>query len=292
MNSSNETDNGIILSVKSFLEEKGYIVDTNYGSSSFKIDLAVKLSGKENYSLAIMIDKNNPSLISDEARLMEGLLIRAGFKYYKLYTPAWVNERKLIEEELISLLTNGESKNSVISHESYLEESEDDITNKFNKYEEISILEGKDILNNNSLDYLIYKIVEKEEPITKDYLYRKIAYIYDKTRVSNVIKNMVNPLLKDIYCENNILFLTKKESELRVNSDRGIDEIPLSELMDGINRIVKENQGITITGCYKSLLNILDFKRLTENTKKILDDAVVMLKLDGKIIERDTKLYS
>ena len=292
MKSISNTDNGLILSVKGFLEEKGYIVDTNYGSSSFKIDLAVKQPNNENYSLAIMIDKNNPSLISDEARLMEGLLTRAGFKYYKLYTPAWVNERKLIEEELITLLNNGSSNNNIISHESYLEEAEENFTNRFNKYNEISILEGKDILNNNSLDYLIYKIVEREEPITKEYLYRKIAYILDKTRVSNVIRNMVNPLLKDIYCENNILFLTKKESELRVSSDRGIEEIPLSELKDGIYKIIKENQGITITGCYKSLLNILEFKRLTENTKKILDDAIVMLKLDGKIIERDSKLYS
>ncbi len=292
MNSSAPSLNGVVLSVKSFLENKGYIVDTNYGSSSFKIDLAVKLPNNENYSLAIMIDKNNPSLISDEARLKEGLLERAGFKYYKLYTPAWVNERKLIEEELIELLSNGISNNNIVSHESYLEESEEDFSNRFNKYNEISILEGKDILNSNSLDYLIYKIVEREEPITKDYLYRKIAYILDKTRVSNVIKNMVNPLLKDIYCENNILFLTKKESNLRISSDRGIDEIPLSELMDGIYKIIKENQGITITGCYKILLNILEFKRLTENTKKILDDAVVMLKLDGKIIERDSKLYS
>ena len=31
---------------------------------------------------------------------------------------------------------------------------------------------------------------------------------------------------------------------------------------------------------------------LTENTKEILDDAIVILKLDGKIVERENKLFA
>ncbi len=286
------SDNGIILSVKKALEDLGYIVDTNYGSSSVKIDLAVKEPNNDNYILAIMFDKNENPHVSSVARLEEALLNRLGFKYFKLYTLAWVNERSLVLEEILNLLKRNTNEHHENTHVSFLEETEVEMTDSFMKYDFYSIEECKDILNHNNIDYLVYKIVEREQPIVKDYLYKKIAYTLDKTKVSNVVKNMVNPLIKDFYCSNNVLFISKKDSSLRISSDRGIDEIPLCELEDGLYQIIKANSGITIIGAYKTLIKLLDFKRLTENTKKILDDAIVMLKLDGKIVERENKLFA
>lgn len=286
------SDNGVILSVKKALEDEGYVVDTNYGSSAVKIDLAVREANNENYILAIMLDKNEKPHASSVARLEEAILNRLGFKYFKLYTLAWVNERSLVLEEILNLLKKNVIEHHEDTHKSYLEETDIDMADSFEKYDFYSIEECKDILNNNNMDYLVYKIIEREQPIVKDYLYRKIAYTLDKSRVSNVVRNMVNPSLREFCCSDNVLFISKSDSPLRISSDRGIDEIPLCEIKDGLYQIIKANSGITVVGVYKTLIKILDFKRLTENTKKILDDAIVMLKLDGKIVERENKLFA
>jgi hypothetical protein len=70
-----------------------------------------------------------------------------------------------------------------------------------------------------------------------------------------------------------------------------LNEIPMEELKEGLYTIVSYSEGITVEGAFKAILKLLGFSRLTDNTKKLLMDAVVYLKLEGRIIQRGECLY-
>ena len=135
-------------------------------------------------------------------------------------------------------------------------------------------------------------VMEKESPITKEYYIKRAAVAMGKTRVSNVVRNEASKSMpEDIITIGDTNWLDVHDVRLRINSERMIDEIPMEELKDGIFTIVSLNNGITEEGAFKALIKLLGFSKLTENTKKILKDAIVYLKLDGKIIQQEECLY-
>ncbi|MCR5232168.1 MAG: hypothetical protein K6B64_05930, partial [Acholeplasmatales bacterium] len=142
------------------------------------------------------------------------------------------------------------------------------------------------------LAYTMHLVLEKEAPITKEYYLKRAATAMGKTRVSNVVKNEVSKSMPDdITIIGNTYWLNPFEAKLRINSKRMLDEIPIEELKDGLYTIVLKNNGITEEGAFRALIKILGFSKLTDNAKKILKDAIVYLKLDGKIIQKEECLY-
>ena len=79
--------------------------------------------------------------------------------------------------------------------------------------------------------------------------------------------------------------------KLRLESDREVDEIYTDELADGINTIVIRNNGISIQGCYKTLVNMLGYDKVTAQSKKELEKALEHLTLDRKIEVKNDNLY-
>ena len=61
--------------------------------------------------------------------------------------------------------------------------------------------------------------------------------------------------------------------------------------MEGIYSIVKKSNGISKEGCYKELLKLIGYNRTTQAAVHLLDNAVIFLSLDGRIIEKNGCLY-
>ena len=98
--------------------------------------------------------------------------------------------------------------------------------------------------------------------------------------------------MKEDICKNGqFYYIDRPSSKLRINSDRELGEIPLEEIEDGIYTIISENNGITIEGCFKMIVKLLGYSRVTDTTKKVLENALVFLKLDGKIVQRGDCLF-
>ena len=288
------TSDGVLCDVIRFLENEGFDCYPSFGASSFKIDLAIKKN--DEFVMALMIDKkySYSDSITDNERLEKLLLERLGWKYYKLYSTAWFNQNELEKEKLLNALNTDSIENKDVKAKSFLLESEkkDSLDDYFDSYKEVSIEDAKIILKNKGLDELIYSIIKIEQPISINYLYKKISKILDKTKVTNVVKNMVNQALNsDIINNNGFLSIDNSKVTLRINSLRLIEEISVDELKDGIYKIVSFNNGINIDGCYKALIKLLGYTRITDNTKEILDDALVYLKLEGKITQRNDCLF-
>ena len=175
---------------------------------------------------------------------------------------------------------------------SFIEEKEESLEDHFVKYEAVDDV----LLNNTYLEEGLMSamklVMEKEAPITKEYYIKRASVAMGKTRVSNVVRNeAAKSMPEDITTIGDTYWLDVHDVRLRINSERMIDEIPMEELKDGIFTIVSLNNGITEEGAFKALIKLLGFSKLTENTKKILKDAIVYLKLDGKIIQQEECLY-
>lgn len=291
---SGQAADGMVADVKRFIEDLGYDCYPDFGTSNFKIDLAVM---KDNTMvLAVMLDHNHKykSNTTDRYRLEQLLLERLGWKYHRIYSVSWFNHPQSEKERLKNALT----EEAVISQDSpkdsdYLcESSGNGLMEQFREYEELSVEAGKKLLQERDLAYVIHELIRIEQPVHEEYLYKKLAVIAD-SRLTNVFKNMVRQAMdSDIMKSGRFYYLHYPEKiSLRISSERTIEQIDIEELKDGIYKIVRLNNGITVEGCYKALIQLLGFSRVTEGTRKILDDALVYLKLDGGLTQRGECLF-
>lgn len=294
-----ESNDATLNKIKDYVISLGYDALPNYGSSAFKIDLAVKQN--DEFIMAIVLDKrlDYKSNTTDRERLKEILLKRAGWNYYKTYSVAWflneASEREKLKDAILSNSNVLSDKlcDKATSDISYLDQSDDNsLESKMVNYEMIDINEGKEILNNSGIRELISRIVYIEQPIHENRLFKRVAQVLGAPRITNVIKNQVKANLNEDICKNGqFYYIDKQSSKLRINSDREFDEIPLEEIEDGIYTIISENNGITIEGCFKMVVKLLGYSRVTDTTKKVLENALVFLKLDGKIVQRGDCLF-
>ncbi len=291
-----ETENGMIHSVREYLETLGYTVFTNYGSSSFKIDLAVK---KDNdFVMAIMIDSQGKysSNLTDKYRLEKLLLERLGWRYFKLHSTAWIHNNDLEKERLLTALnSDNEQYEHNFSQKSYLkiDNSIDSLEANFLDYESFSTAEAKLCYEAMGMEGLLSRIIQIEAPIHEEYLYKKVAAVFDKVNANASIKELVDKnvpkrilKIEEFYFNNQI-----SDIKLRLHSNREIAFYYFDELVDGIYTIIQRNNGIQLDGCYKTMAQLLEFEKVMPNLRKRLDEVVNHLKEEGKIVQRKECLY-
>ena len=104
--------------------------------------------------------------------------------------------------------------------------------------------------------------------------------------MTSYVKNLTNKALPSDVTKNRGFYWQayNEYPPFRISSDRTIDNICLEELASGIYTIVGYAVSIPINECYKKLIEFLGYSRVTETTRKRLDDALMLLKIDGKII--------
>lgn len=96
------------LSIRSFLQNKGYKVDSSIGSSGFKLDLAIVDPRCEDYYLAyIQIDGRqyaSAETTRDRSRLLPSVLRRKGWLAYNIWALDWFDQRELEEQKLLAFI--------------------------------------------------------------------------------------------------------------------------------------------------------------------------------------------
>ena len=162
------------------------------------------------------------------------------------------------------------------------------------EYPYIPDAEIKRLYNELTVPGLIDHIVRIEEPISIDFLLKRICFVYGRTKVTNVVKTLFEEDLKELDLINKDGFLSTKTHtnlSLRLNSNRNIEHVHILELEDAIYNIVKKSNGIEKDGCFKTVAKLLGYSRMSENAYDYLQNALVFLMLEGKVIEKDGRLY-
>ena len=97
---------GLIVSVVKALEEKGYQVHTNIGSSSCKVDIGIASEQDGTYKLGILLDHfdNEAHSVRDDEVIIPEILENKGWKLYRLHALNWYANSKYEIERIERLI--------------------------------------------------------------------------------------------------------------------------------------------------------------------------------------------
>lgn len=135
---------------------------------------------------------------------------------------------------------------------------------------------------NLTFDNVIYKLVEKEGPITEELLLKRTVGLFENQKVTSVVrKNFQKAMqrqrfiyrVKDYYTTDKF-----KPIEMRVPKEgtqpRDILLISTDELASGMRKVVELSVGINKEGLFKTIAGLLGFSRVSEKIKAKLEDAL------------------
>ncbi|MDE7094984.1 MAG: hypothetical protein K2O23_00695, partial [Anaeroplasmataceae bacterium] len=295
---SNDSKDGVISSIAKFLNKSGYMVKTHIGFSVFKIDIAVMDKETGEYKTAIMVDGDTYRIgnCSDANALQERLLMRLGWKFIRVFSTEWIFQEKLEKERILHFLKEDSSLliNTDKKRENFLVEIEDTFDDSFEAYPLVSRAKIEELYNRKSTKELIHHIILQEEPIHIDYLLKRICFVYGRTKVTTLVRELFEQDIEDmdLIREGEFLAVHPISSVgLRIPSDRDIEYIHKEELKDAIYKVVKKSNGITKEGCFKKVIGLLGYNRMSDRAVEILEEALVFLKLEGKLVEKQDCLY-
>ena len=101
-----EARKGLSGSVAARLEAKGYVVHTNIGSSSCKVDIGIASQDGQSYRLGILLDDfmNSSYHVRDKEVVTPDILKARGWKIYRLHAMNWYDDAEFEMQKIEKLL--------------------------------------------------------------------------------------------------------------------------------------------------------------------------------------------
>lgn len=313
-NALERQDSDLIKEVGEFLRENGFTTEEKVGRSASRIELAVKQPLTEDYLLAIESDGfpyRQLTSTRDRDRLRQEVLERMGWKYYRLWSADWFRNKTTEKKRLLDFaketLSESEAalagertkkKSAASGKEVNFEVASKGKAFSFPTYE---IADHWQVyIKKHDIWAVIKTIVQKESPISEEWLLKRIVQLFGKDKVTAAVKDAYEEIMTD--CESKGIlrrdgFLYKEDAEipmLRVpageDTIRDVKYIALEELANGLERIVKDNVSVDRFGLFRFLVQRLGFARTSEAMISRLNEALSLLQ--NVVQEKgDTLLY-
>lgn len=291
-----------------FLRSKGYSVDTQVGCSSFKIDMAVKRPDSSDYVLAIECDGaayHSSKTARDRDRLRQDILERMGWRFYRIWSTDWFRNKSVEKERLLSAVENAfeniprNTEVPSVSDRAQAFEIPVGIRHfEFPKYRKADVAALSRQFN-FSIRRVVGAVLEAEAPISEEWLLKRIVFLFDRTKVTNVVREEFDRLMWDcskygIIRRKGFMYLKDRPIPmLRVPADnmppRDIKYIPVEELANGLKELLKLNVTAEKSGLFKLLAAQLGFSRMGDS---ILCEMEKALKLLSGQIESNGEMLS
>lgn len=163
----NDTDfckDGLTVQIAGFLAKNGYETEHNFGSSEYRIDLAVRNPGNpENFLLAIECDGSSYAAqrtTRDREHLRPSVLQSLGWHTFRAWSVDWAFARKHVEHDLLQVLDKLKNTPDMPEpepdYESDIEPTETVMENNVNAKEESSLAPITNALQLKK-DYVVWK---------------------------------------------------------------------------------------------------------------------------------------
>ncbi len=303
----NKTNNGIIKSVSSYLESKGFKTVKNIGYSGYKIDLAILDPNDENkVILGILTDGDNYQMlntIKDRNALIDNVLKLRGWSLYHIWSLPYFKNKDLYHNEILDILTKNKEENYTEEDDSLYHEQDnlesETIESLFMIYPNTNeIIE--EALKLKSKEDAILDVIYKLSPIKINDLKKLILPFYGKNRLSLTLEAEMEKDIEDILFENNlhkvIGFILKPQDLYSVSFRRydkdlnyypKIDSIYVEELEDGLKRVIKKVKTTSKKILYSEFNILVGYPKGSSQTKVIFDRIIDILIEKGVIKEEN-----
>ena len=308
VNSFDQFDSEFEMEVCDYLRDHGFTVDTQVGCSGFRIDLALKKPDSSEYVLAIECDGatyHSSKNARDRDRLRQEILENMGWKFYRIWSTDWFRNNQIEKENLlkacVQAINSEKNANNEYCEDGKSKEEEDNVTTFtqtiFKEKLSFPIYQDADVdelyYTHSTTQSFVKAIMEKEAPVSEEYLLKQICFKYGQEKVSSAFKRQFNTEMRGcermgIRRQNGFLYLIEqKEFELRIpGHKRDIKYISAEELAAGLITVLKQNYSADRDGLYKTVANQLGFSRMGKTISAKLDEALALL--DNIVIEGNT----
>lgn len=282
--------------VKDFLLCNGFEVDSQLGSSSCKIDLAVKEHNSSNYLVAIECDGdtyNSSKSVRDRDRLRQEILERMGWNYYRIWSTDWFRNKTLEKDRLLKFVKKTlQSSNRKFKNESSLNDISFEETAKSNHFEFPKYQMADEYKLAEQLNFdkpkIINAIVDLEAPISEEWLLKRLAFLFGREKVTSAVRDEFNYIIRHsssykFIRKNGFFYSMEKDIPmLRVPEEnattiREVKNIAMEELALGMKEILKQNISVEKSGLFRLLVNQLGFARIGDATLDYLEDALTLI---------------
>ena len=143
------------------------------------------------------------------------------------------------------------------------------------------------------MQQLLKELIRVETPIHKEYLVKRVQELLGYEKITNDLRQSINDSLPERLLKIGDFYFNFKVSDirLRLESNRDIQYIHTDELADGIYNVVVKNNGVSESGAFKTVVNMLGADKVTAQSKKLLTEALEHLILDHKIKKQKDNLF-
>lgn len=313
----------IITKVKKVLQNNGYQVETNVGSSEFKIDVAVVDKNKPGkYMAAIQLDGHryaNRTTTRDRNKQSDLMLARLGWHVIKIWSIEWWHNETKQLDNLLEQLREIEKDISIKPITAVNEKKQVTIQEKISSL----IIPGNDQLQQNIFyepailapveipsDYFytigalptvqaqINQIIDEEAPVSFSNLSKKIIKAWGFSRSGAKLEAVIQRSLRGMMIfqttEEKGQFLWKDEeqynsyTEFRIKSDhrRSLQDISKLEYANGITEIMNTALRLPKADLTKEILKQLGYNRTSAQAEQYVQEAID-LNIEKGLVEVD-----
>lgn len=304
----NNAENKILCASKSVanylssdLKRLGYEADINVGSSSFKVDVAIKdQNDKNRYSLGVLVDGasyvESPTC-RDRNVVEPGVLNGLGWRLIRVWSVEYFDHPAEVVKEVVKAL-NAKSKPNEDTKTSDLEQ-EIDFKKKETNVHPYAIPYQVFAYHPQPIDFsakpaalrimkmFVKDVLQNESPISSKMLDERIRSVFSLSRITSNIRSVINLALNEIKPNTEMrggcVFYWDNEKNMeeyryyRLNDEttkRDISDISFIELGNAIADILLEQGKMSVLDLYKQVSLLFGFASLKEKARKHLDLAL------------------
>ena len=323
-----EFDSPFEESVYDLLQSLGYDVVTQVGCSGFRIDMAVKhptITGK--FAIGIECDGatyHSSRTARERDRLRQSVLEDMGWVIYRIWSTDWIKDQNTEAEKLINAIDRALGRAATENEDNTFYHNDNAVSDtiipiiaveeKIEPSEVVSTGYGFDVYERYQLNLadvrqkhreetdVIYDAIIKEQPIHFEELCRRIAPLYDRQKVTSVVRDEVNYIFRyklkgRIEKDKNDFVKVKGFTDIKVRTNNPEDDYlrPITYICDeelaiAMKTIVLHSFGITPEDLFIVAAREFGFKRTGENIITSLRKAYNQMLKNGIVIEIDGKV--
>lgn len=222
----NSDKKSLIDAIEKHLTESGFNIKKHIGTSEYKVDLGiVDANNSEEYILGILVDGDNYFKINttnDRELLTPSVLKGLGWNIYRIWTLDWMkNKDKIVVDiklqiekissqikvEEIKETPNSVEKNQPLKNQTSLLEIENTEYSSLIIPYEVAMIDSAIFANSETIYYSenrililnqMKEIINKEVPISKNLLFRKILKLWNTTRAGSKLNNYLTEIADSI----------------------------------------------------------------------------------------------
>lgn len=281
-------------SLASSLIKLGYKVDTNVGTSSFRVDVAIKDPlDPSRYALGILTDDDtycsSPTCL-DRNVVGPDMLSSLHWKLIHVFSSEYIDHPNVVLDKIVKSLSEPVTLPLKDKKASPIVFTKASPSNPYPHKKDYPSIDYSNVNPNSSLSGIISSIFSIEAPISDELLKKRLRSIYKIGRISPKKYEVILSRLKEIGATpiefDDITYwwpsslLSSSIASYRVGGDRNMVDIPYEELRLCIQDILDLQGELTLDDLCKEVLHLFDFEALTERSKKHIKEAIKKMGLN------------